>query len=196
MPLKGTIPRPSKCYAHSNMISYTDIQELLLQQKSTEAINDRKSKDSHQKHVWNEQYHKQQEEAASMRSHAHNDVPPKSKSLRPTFNPPPPPLAPKTFYNPTEKKSHVTLNLGMDSLLAIHFIINGNINPVSISFDQHTDLKAKHKKDGTRYVTRWTSAGTNLLKERESVLTRQRTGGATTDDDAISELKVTLLSTY
>ena len=224
MPLKGTIPRPaslvtfaidnSKGDEHSNMISYTNMenlestirmqQELLLQQKSAEAIKDRKSKQNHQKHALKEQYQKQQEEAVLMRSHVHgNNVPIMSQSIGPIFNPPPPPpLPPTTFNIPADliqqkrKKSHVTLNVGKDSLQPSHSICHGNTHPVNNSSDQHWEWKVKLRKDGTRYVTRRPSARTNLLKERELVLTRERTGGMTTDDDAMSELKVTIISRY
>ena len=70
---------------------------------------------------------------------------------------------------------------------------NANSCPVNNQSDQLWEWKVKLRKDGTRYVTRRPSARTNLLKERELVLTRERTGGMTTDDDAMSELKVKII---
>ena len=139
-----------------------------------------------------------------MRSHAHgNNVSIMSQSVGPIFNPPPPPpLPPTTFNIPADliqqkrKKSQNTLNAGKDSLQPSHSISHGNTHPVSNSSDQHWEWKVKLRKDGTRYVTRRPSARTNLLKERELVLTRERTGGMTTDDDAMSELKVKVTSNY
>ena len=117
--------------------------------------------------------------------------------LSPTFHtPPPPPLPPTTFNIPTDviqqkrKKISVPLTGGTDVKPTSHSLSHGNDHTIDKSTDQLWEWKVKLRKDGTRYVTRRPSARTNLLKERELVLTRERTGGMTTDDDAMSELKV------
>ena len=218
MPLKGTIPRPAslvtfapdntKPEENPNMISYTNMenlestirmqQELLLKQKSAEAMKDKKSKHHHQKQSLKEQYQKQQEEAVLMRAHAQgNNATTISQTFAPIFNPPPPPpLPPTTFNIPTDviqqkrKKIIAPLTGGTDFKQTSHSLSHGNDHTIDKSTDQLWEWKVKLRKDGTRYVTRRPSARTNLLKERELVLTRERTGGMTTDDDAMSELKV------
>ena len=212
MPLKGTIPRPTSLVTfaidnlqgekYSNKISYTSMENLV--KKSDEVMKGKLSKHDHQIHALKEKYQKQQEEAVLMRSRANcKNVPTMNKSLPPIFNiPPPPPLPPTTLTIPGDliqqkrEKSHLTLNLGNDSLLLIHFISHGNNHPVSNSSDQPMELKVKLQKDGTRNVTRRHSARTNQLKEKELVLTRERTGGMTKHKNAMPEFKVMILSRY
>ena len=133
-----------------------------------------------------------------MRAHAQsNNTTIISQTFAPIFNPPPPPpLPPTTFNIPTDviqqkrKKINVPLTGGTDFHQTTNSLSHGNAHSMNNSTDQLWEWKVKLRKDGTRYVTRRPSARTNLLKERELVLTRERTGGMTTDDDAMSELKV------
>lgn len=55
------------------------------------------------------------------------------------------------------------------------------------------EWKVKIRPDGTRYITR-RPARMRLLKERERRLNEERCSGLTTDDDAMSELKVNKFS--
>lgn len=55
--------------------------------------------------------------------------------------------------------------------------------------DQSWEWKVKIRPDGTRYVTR-RPIRNKLLKERAKKIEENRNGGVTTDDDAMSELKV------
>lgn len=55
--------------------------------------------------------------------------------------------------------------------------------------DNNWEWKVKIRPDGTRYITR-RPARTRLLKERAKKVCEERNSGMTTDDDAMSELKV------
>ena len=212
MPLKGTIPRPASLVTfatennsnsnNQNMISYTNIenlestikmqQEMLLQQKSNEVSKDKKHKHSNQRNILKEQYQKQQEEAILMRSQTHN-VSSSIQTYAPVFNPPPPPpLPPTTFNIPSDVIQQKTKKLNSKELETCNQSNRqetyGN-HPFNTN-DKLWEWKVKIRKDGTRYVTRRPSARNNILKEREMVLNRERMSGMTTDDDAMSELKV------
>ena len=55
--------------------------------------------------------------------------------------------------------------------------------------DDNWEWKVKIRPDGTRYITR-RPARNKLLKERAKKVSEERSSGLTTDDDAMSELKV------
>lgn len=52
-----------------------------------------------------------------------------------------------------------------------------------------TEWKVKIRSDGTRYITRKTSTRDRVLKDRENKLREERCG-LTTDDEAVSEMKL------
>ena len=223
MPLKGTIPRPASLVTFTpeninptsdNMISYTNIenlestmrmqQEQLLNQRSNEGSKEKKQKHHNQHNVLKEQYQKQQEEAVLMRSQPASTVT-SIQSYAPVFNPPPPPpLPPTTFDIPEEvikqkKKKTTKLENAHTKNINESVVSQCNGSNVINTSDKLWEWKVKIRKDGTRYVTRRPSARSDILKEREMVLNRERMSGMTTDDDAMSELKVIyhfILCTY
>lgn len=60
------------------------------------------------------------------------------------------------------------------------------------TIDENWEWKVKIRPDGTRYVTRRPTRN-KMLKERAKRVTEERNSGLTTDDDAMSELKVRTL---
>ena len=127
------------------------------------------------------------------------------QSYAPVFNPPPPPpLPPTTFDIPEEvikqkKKKTTKLENAHSNNINESVVSQCNGSNVINTSDKLWEWKVKIRKDGTRYVTRRPSARSDILKEREMVLNRERMSGMTTDDDAMSELKVIyhfILCTY
>ncbi|XP_072026157.1 E3 ubiquitin-protein ligase PDZRN3-like isoform X2 [Amphiura filiformis] len=52
------------------------------------------------------------------------------------------------------------------------------------------EWKVKIRSDGTRYITKKSTARDRVLKERANRIREERTGGLTTDDEAVSEMKL------
>ncbi len=63
--------------------------------------------------------------------------------------------------------------------------------PNNNSDENNWEWKVKIRPDGTRYITR-RPARNRLLKERAKKVTEERQNGLTTDDDTMSELKVSI----
>ena len=167
-------------------------QELLLHQKSNEASKDKKHKNSNQRNILKEQYQKQQEEAMLMRSQGLN-VSSSIQAYAPVFNPPPPPPLPPTTFNIPEDIIQQKKKRASSKETETYNQSNQEKTYENQSFntsDKLWEWKVKIRKDGTRYVTRRPSARNNIMKDREIVLNRERMSGMTTDDDAMSELKV------
>ena len=173
-------------------------QDLLLQQKSAEQSSNKKVKQTDQHKILKEQYRKQQEEAILMQNQT-STASACTPSYPPVFSaPPPPPLPPTTYNIPVnimqqKRMKSITVCKEVDSSNHLQHDNSHENNPSSHPNDKNWEWKVKIRKDGTRYVTRRPSNRNNMLKEREMVLNRERMSGMTTDDDAMSELKVNSL---
>lgn len=67
--------------------------------------------------------------------------------------------------------------------------IPSQVTSTAAATDENWEWKVKIRPDGTRYVTRRPTRN-KMLKERAKKVTEERNSGLTTDDDTMSELKV------
>ena len=130
-----------------------------------------------------------------------------TRGAKPTFHPPPPPSESNYCVpedNGSLKGSQGTKGspMGLTTFKTYTVATEGGqakppIAPASSSnwttngtSDHQWEWKVKVRKDGTRYVTRRPASKARFLRERAQRLNEERSNGMTTDDDAMSELKV------
>ncbi len=179
MPLKGTMPRPQSLISTTvipgQQTSSSPVSKMIPQPGDTmvtDVENLQATMMMQQEMILRQQQQIQRQQRAPRTNANATPRPPPPPRAPAVFQPPPPPTIPPPPVPGSQQTADPVTT-----------------TTTTNNEDGIWEWKVKIRPDGTRYITR-RPARNKFLKERAKKIGEERNSGMTTDDDAMSELKV------